>query len=120
MSRPARGIFLAHRFQMIPRCLSTAFPKANDQISRQVPDNFPWDRTPASLSGARPKFADRIICDTLVLGLIAGERYERWEDCEDPAQQLVAVAYKDAANCPEHSQDVTLQRAMRRCRQKMG
>jgi hypothetical protein len=48
-----------------------------------------------------------------VVGLTAEERFERWNFCEDLAQQLVAVALKDAAKFPEHSCEVTLRRVRR-------
>ncbi|MDD1790148.1 DUF6088 family protein [Burkholderia gladioli] len=75
-----------------------------------VPHDFPWDTTPAALSGTQPKLAGRMIDGKFVAGLTATERFERWNLCEDLAQQLVAVARKDAAKHPQHSHDETLQR----------
>lgn len=49
----------------------------------------------------------------LVIGLTAEERFERWDLCEDLAQQLVAVAHRNAGRFPEHSREVTLQRVRR-------
>jgi hypothetical protein len=85
----------------------------NDPTTPRVPDDFPWDTTPASLSGAQPKLAGRLIDGRLVIGLTAEERFERWDFCEDLAQQLVAVALKDATKYPQNSRDVTLQRVRR-------
>jgi hypothetical protein len=82
-------------------------------MKQKVPDDFPWDTTPASLSGARSKVAGRMIDGKLIVGLTANERYQRWDLCEDLAQQLVAVAHNDAAKFPQHSRDVTLQRVRR-------
>ncbi len=48
-----------------------------------------------------------------LVGLTATERFERWDVCEDLAQQLVAVARKDAAKHPQHSHEETLQRVRR-------
>jgi hypothetical protein len=48
-----------------------------------------------------------------VVGLTAEERFERWSVCEDLAQQLIAIAHKDAAKFPEHSLEVTLRRVRR-------
>jgi hypothetical protein len=56
------------------------------------------------------KFAGRLVDGKFVVGLTAEERYERWDFCEDFAQQLVAVALKDATKYPQHSRDVTLRR----------
>ncbi|MEZ2307248.1 hypothetical protein AB6809_11525 [Paraburkholderia sp. RCC_158] len=79
---------------------------------------FP-DVTPASLSGAQPKLAGRLINGKLVVGQTDDERYQRWEVCEDLAQQLVSKARKDAAKYPQHSREVTLQR-MRRAIEAKG
>ena len=78
-----------------------------------VPANFPWQPTPASLSGSQPKLSGRMIGDKLVVGLTAEERWVRWDMCEDLAQQLVPKAIKDAAKYPQHSNDVTLGRVRR-------
>lgn len=75
-----------------------------------VPDDFPRDLTPASLSGAQPKLGARVIDGRYVVGQTDDERFERWEICEDLAQQLVAKAQKDAAKYLHHSRAVTLQR----------
>jgi hypothetical protein len=82
-------------------------------MTQHAPDDFPRDTTPASLSGARPKFAGRMVGGKLVIGLTAEQRFERWDLCEDLAQQLVAVADRDAGRFPEHSREVTLQRVRR-------
>jgi hypothetical protein len=59
------------------------------------------------------KFAGRLIDGKFVVGQTDEERFERWDLCEDLAQQLVAVGRKDAVKFPEHSRDVTLQRMRR-------
>lgn len=48
-----------------------------------------------------------------VVGQTDDERYERWDVCEDLAQQLVLKARKDAAKFPQHSREVTLRRMRR-------
>lgn len=75
-----------------------------------VPDDFPRDVAPASLSGAQPKLAGRLIDGKFVVGQTAEERFERWDLCEDLAQQLVPKARADAAKYPSNSPAVTLQR----------
>lgn len=75
-----------------------------------VPDDSPRDVTPASLSGAHPKLAARLIDGKFIVGQSDAERLERWEIYEDLAQQLVAKAQKDAAKHPLHSREETLQR----------
>jgi hypothetical protein len=82
-------------------------------MSTPVPDDFPRDVTPASLSGAQPKLAVRMIDGKFVGGLTAEERAERWTVCEDLAHQLVPKTIKDAAKNPEHSHDETLRRVRR-------
>jgi hypothetical protein len=82
-------------------------------MNLQVPDDFPRDVLPASLSGAQPKLAGRLIEGKFIVGQTDDERYERWDICEGLAQQLVAKARKDAAKYPHHSREVTLQRIRR-------
>ncbi|MDN7407976.1 hypothetical protein QZM42_05380 [Burkholderia vietnamiensis] len=75
-----------------------------------VPDDFPRDVTPASLSGAQMKLAGRLIDGRFVVGQTPEERAERWDLCEDLAQQLVPKAQADAAKYPNNAHAVTLQR----------
>ncbi|MHB9833272.1 hypothetical protein Q8F57_000375 [Paraburkholderia terrae] len=82
-------------------------------MSRHVPEDFPRDVTPASLPGAHPKLAGRLIDGKFVVGLTEEERFERWDVCEDLAQQLVGVARKDALKHPENAREVTLGRVRR-------
>ena len=58
----------------------------------------------------QPKLAARLIDGRYVVGQSDAERLERWEICENPAQQLMAKAQKDAAKHPLHSREETLQR----------
>jgi hypothetical protein len=85
----------------------------NFQMSISVPDDFPRDVAPASLSGAQPKISVRMIDDKFVAGLTAEERAERWTICEDLAHQLVPKTLKDAARNPDHLHDETLRRVRR-------
>jgi hypothetical protein len=84
-----------------------------EKLGLQVPNDFPWDTTPASLAGAQLKLAARKIGGKVVVGLTAAERFQRWDLCEDLAQQLVAKALNDAAKYPQNSRDVTLRRIRR-------
>ncbi len=68
------------------------------------------DATPASLSGAQPKLAARLIDGKFIVGQTDEERCARWAVCEGLAQQLVAKARKDADKYPHHSREETLQR----------
>lgn len=85
----------------------------DERLTSQVPTNFPWDPTPALLSGTHPKLAGRMIDGRFVVGLTSEERWVRWDMCEDLAQQLVPKTLKDAAKYPDHSRDETLQRMRR-------
>ncbi len=80
---------------------------------RNVPDEFPRDVWPASVPGKQPKLVGRLINGKVVVGQTDDERFERWQVCEDLAQQLVAKARKDAATYPQHSFEVTLHRIRR-------
>lgn len=82
-------------------------------MTQRVPDDFFRDVTPASLSGTQPKLAGRMIDRKFVVGQTADERYQRWDLCEDLAQQLIAIAHRDEAKFPEHSHEVTLRRVRR-------
>ncbi|MGE8160410.1 DUF2442 domain-containing protein [Paraburkholderia sp. NPDC080076] len=98
----------------VPELMQEAERRHRDErLSSQVPADFPWDPTPALLSGSQPKLAGRWIDGRLIVGLTAEERWVRWDMCEDLAQQLVPKTLKDAAKYPEHSRDVTLKRIRR-------
>jgi hypothetical protein len=82
----------------------------DERLTSQVPTNFPWDPTPALLSGTHPKLAGRMLDGRFVVGLTAEERWVQWDMCEDLARQLVKKTLQDAAKFPMHSHDVTLKR----------
>ncbi|MGF6859138.1 hypothetical protein OKW29_008049 [Paraburkholderia sp. CI3] len=84
-----------------------------ETLSSRIPNDFPWDTSPASLAGAQPKLAGRRIAGRFVVGLTAPERFERWDVCEDLARQLVPKTLKDAAKFPQHSREITLRRMRR-------
>lgn len=93
-------------------------PRQGDDIQHReerlgVPADFPWNPIPASLSGAQPKLAGRMIDGKFVVGLTAEERWVRWDMCEDLARQLVPKALHDAAKYPQNSNDFTLRRVRR-------
>lgn len=79
-------------------------------MTKHVPEDFPRDVTPASMAGARPKLAGRLIDGKFVVGLTEEERFERWDICEDLAQQLVGVVHREASKYPENSREETLDR----------
>ncbi|GAB7545555.1 hypothetical protein [Cupriavidus sp. 8B] len=75
-----------------------------------VPADFPRIKIPAVVTGAQPKICVREIDGRYVAGQSEEERFERWDICEDLAQQLLPVAKKDEAKRPEHSREKTLRR----------
>jgi len=82
-------------------------------MTKHVPEDFPRDVTPASIAGAHPKLAGRLIDGKFVVGLTEEERFERWDICEDLAQQLVEVVHREASRYPENSCEETLDRVRR-------
>ena len=84
-----------------------------EKLSSQIPDDFPRDTMPASLSGTQPKLAVRKIAGRFVVGLTGPELYQRWDLCEDLARQLVSKTLKDQEKFPENSHGTTLRRMRR-------
>lgn len=77
---------------------------------QDVPEDFPRVVIPAVVTGAQPKVCVREIDGRYVTGQTDEERIERWDICEDLAQQLLPVAQKDAAGHPGHAAEETLRR----------
>lgn len=75
-----------------------------------VPADFPRITVPAVVTGAQPKIGVQEIDGRYVAGQIDEERYERWDICEDLAQQLLRVARKDETAHPGQSREMTLKR----------
>ncbi len=73
-----------------------------------VPDDFPHDPFPASLAGAQPKVAARLIDGRYVVGLTPEERAERYVGCLDLVDQLTAYVNRKALEKPELTQSVVL------------
>jgi len=75
-----------------------------------VPEDFPRITIPAVVTGVQPKIGVREIDGRYIAGQTEEERYERWDICEDLAQQLLPVARKDEAEHPENAREKTLRR----------
>jgi hypothetical protein len=60
----------------------------DERLTSCVPVYFPWDPTPALLSGTQPKLAGRWIDGRFVVGLTAEERFIRWDMCETSHSSL--------------------------------
>lgn len=67
----------------------------------EIPESFPRDPWPATLSGAQPKLAVRLIDGQYIAGLTDAERFERYDICEDLAQQLVAYCRRKHSVHPD-------------------
>ncbi len=66
-----------------------------------VPDDFPRDPFPASLSGSQPKFAARLVDGKYVVGLTEDERIERYLMCDDMVGQLIVYVEKKRVEKPD-------------------
>lgn len=64
---------------------------------RKVPEDFPRGAPAATMPGAQLKFVARKIDERYVVGLTEEELCERWEYCEDLAQQLAARTQRKRA-----------------------
>lgn len=84
-----------------------------------VPDDFPRGGSIASIAGAQPKLAARLIDGKYVVGWTPAELLERYESCEDLATQLAAYCTRKALANPGWSQGFNLQRAARGMSEKV-
>lgn len=57
---------------------------------KDVPEDFPRGFTAPTIPGTQDKILARKIDGRFVVGLTEDELYERWDYCEDLAQQLAA------------------------------
>lgn len=76
----------------------------------KIPESFPIDPWPATLSGTQPKLAVRLIDGKYVAGLTDAERLERYGICEDLAQQLIGYCRRKQSERPDEPLDSLLQK----------
>ncbi|AQV96553.1 hypothetical protein BJN34_22055 [Cupriavidus necator] len=76
----------------------------------EVPEDFPRIKIPAVVTGAQPKICAREVDGRYVVGQTEEERFERWDFCEDLAQQLLPVARRDETEHPGQAREKTLRR----------
>ena len=81
-------------------------------MKEELPDDFPHDSIAGVVPGAQPKICVTHSGGRYVAGQSSEERRDRWEVCEDLAQQLAPVASKEAALRPLQSHEKTLQRVL--------
>lgn len=85
---------------------------------REIPNSFPMDPSPSALSGAQPKIAVRLIDGQYVAGLTDEERFERYEICEDLAQQLIGYCRRKQSERPDETLHSLLQKVEHSARGK--
>lgn len=59
---------------------------------RVIPDDFPREQPPGVVTGVQPKLVVRLIDGKYYTGLTEDELWERYDICEDLAQQLAGYA----------------------------
>ena len=75
-----------------------------------VPEDFPKDPFPSSVSGAQQKLSVRLIDGKYIQRLSDDERFERFEICADLVEQLVVYCRRKHAERPEETLDSLLKR----------
>lgn len=83
-----------------------------------VPEDFPRNPFPASLSGAQPKLAARLIDGRFIVGLTLDERVERYLVCVDLVEQLLDFCTREAGEHPTWTQEELLSWVERGVRNK--
>ncbi|WP_433866469.1 hypothetical protein [Ralstonia wenshanensis] len=79
--------------------------------NRSIPADFPRDVPPASVPGAQPKVGVRLVNGKYITGLTEEEWLERYEGCEDLAQQFVTYCTRKVSENPALTQELCLARA---------
>lgn len=68
--------------------------------NRTIPDDFPREAPLASVPGAQPKLAVRLVNGKYITGLTDEEWLERYDGCEDLAQQCATYCARKVAENP--------------------
>lgn len=79
--------------------------------NRTVPADFPRDAALASLPGAQPKLAVRLVNGQYITGLTEDEWRERYDGCEDLAKQFAKYCTRKVGENPALTQELCLERA---------
>lgn len=85
-----------------------------------VPDEFPREPYGASLAGAQPKITVRLDGGRYHVGLSDDELLERYQACEDLAQQLASYCVRKQSENPSWSREFNLSRARNGVAQKVA
>lgn len=81
--------------------------------SLTIPEDFPHDPWPAAIGGTQLKFGARLIDGKYVVGLTPEERAERYDNCADLVQQLVAYCLRKLQADPPPKLDELLEKVER-------
>jgi hypothetical protein len=103
------------------KCATETTPNSQeeDMTPRRVPDDFPREPDPGSVTGVQPKLLVREIDGRYQSGLSEEQLWVRYDACEDLASQLSAYASRKIASSGL-SPDVALARAEKGVRLKVG
>ena len=88
--------------------------------SLKIPADFPGEAPLASITGAQPKLAARIVNGQYVVGLTEEERLERYEACEDLAQQFSVYCARKVSENGSLTHALALERARKGFARKVG
>ncbi|TXD63271.1 hypothetical protein FUT88_03090 [Ralstonia sp. TCR112] len=80
-------------------------------MSNRIPTDFPRESPFGSAPGAQPKLLVRLVDGRYVTGLTEEERLERYEVCEDLAQQFVSYCSRKIAENRSLTHEMCLARA---------
>ena len=80
-----------------------------------IPEDFPRDPWPASLSGVQPKVAARLIGGKYVVGLTPEELAVRYDNCSDLVLQLTAYCERKLTADPSLVLDDYLPKVEQSC-----
>lgn len=76
--------------------------------NRTIPADFPHGTPLASVPGAQPKLTVRLVNGNYVAGLTDEERLERYDGCEDLAQQCAIYCTRKVAENPALTRELCL------------
>lgn len=85
----------------------------SEPSNKQVPDDFPRTRQPASVSGYQQKLALRKVDGQFIEGWTAEELYARFDACTDLVAQLTAYCQRKMAELPGTTLESLLPRVRR-------
>jgi hypothetical protein len=75
---------------------------------RTIPADFPRDPSLVSVPGAQPKLAVRLVNGKYIFGLTDAELQERYDGCEDLAQQCATYCQRKVAENSALTQELCL------------